>query len=88
MARLRGPDGASPDALKGEAHALVSLAGQLGFAELADLCAELEGEAEAGGGLDRLAELSAAAGRAIEAAGGKPDPQPEVDPSPQRAAFS
>ena len=65
--RLTAP-GTTCQTLRENAHAIVSLAGQLGFIELSGLCAELDEEAEMGAGLDRLPELSAAAARAIEAA--------------------
>jgi hypothetical protein len=48
---------------------MISLAGQLGFAELSGLCVELENAARKGGGLDRLGSLRTAAERALAAAG-------------------
>lgn len=59
---------ASTDDLASQAHSLISLAGQLGFLELSQLCLEVEEAALAGGGLDRLGALRAATDRAIEAA--------------------
>lgn len=67
VARLAGTE-ASHMVLKAEAHALVSLAGQLGFAELSGLCGELEMAAEMGCGFERIDDLRAAALRAIAAA--------------------
>lgn len=59
---------ASTDDLASQTHSLISLAGQLGFLELSQLCLEVEEAALAGGGLDRLGALRAATDRAIEAA--------------------
>ena len=50
-----------------EAHALVSLSGQLGFVELSELCRELEGRGSGLDGRSRVAELRAAADRARSA---------------------
>ncbi|HEX8417962.1 MAG TPA: PAS domain S-box protein [Methylobacterium sp.] len=71
LARLDAPGTTHADLGK-EAHAMVSLAGQLGFAELAGLCSELEEASETGVGLDRIGELRAAAARAVEAAARTP----------------
>ena len=53
-----------------EAHALVSLSGQLGFVELSELCRELEGRATGLDGRPRIADLRAAAARARSAMAG------------------
>ena len=54
-------------AFETEAHALVSLSGQLGFVELSELCRELEGRATGIDGRPRIAELREAAERARSA---------------------
>jgi PAS domain S-box-containing protein len=53
-----------------EAHALVSLSGQLGFVELSELCRDLEGRATGLDGRSRVAELRAATDRARSAMAG------------------
>ena len=58
----------TPNDLARHAHSLLSLAGQLGFAELSLLCADLERASLRGGGLDQLSTLERTAARAIEAA--------------------
>ena len=67
-ARLLTLDGAGASGLRDQCHALVSTAGQFGFAELGRLCAEVEAAARSGGGLDRVSDLRAVAARAISAA--------------------
>lgn len=62
-------NGPSPDMLASQAHSLISLAGQLGFLELSELCSLIEEAALAGGGLDRITALREATDRAIAAAG-------------------
>jgi CheY-like chemotaxis protein len=83
IGELKDP-GTTCQTLRANAHALVSLAGQLGFAELSALSADIEGEAETGAGLDRLPELSAAAARAIEAAARARDARTSEGASPLR----
>ncbi len=51
-----------------ETHMLRAMAGQFGFMELSNLCAEIEGEARQGAGLNRLPDLAAAGERALAAA--------------------
>ncbi|GJD93109.1 PAS domain S-box protein [Methylobacterium iners] len=71
LAQLEAP-GITAAELSREAHAMVSLAGQLGFAALARLCREIEEVSAHGAGLDRLPELRAAASQAIAAAARTP----------------
>ena len=61
-ARLTADD---PAALAGEAHAVVSTAGMLGFAQLSGLCAELETACAQGRALDALLDDVRAARRRV-----------------------
>ena len=66
--RLAGLDQATTADLASATHALKSLAGQLGFAQLSRLCADIEQEARKGGGLHLVEELRSAAELAASAA--------------------
>ena len=61
---------APPVDIASHAHALVSLAGQLGFAELSALCADAERRAPEGCGSPEIGSLRAAFDRAISACSG------------------
>ncbi|WP_430912069.1 PAS domain S-box protein [Methylobacterium sp. sgz302541] len=67
---LLGAAEATEEDLSAHAHAVTSLAGQLGFMELSAVCAGMQ--APAGGGLDRIATLRSAADRALDAAAASP----------------
>ncbi len=67
-ARVSGFDAATPTEIAGRAHALVSLAGQLGFIELSRLCAEVETAARDGIDPIPIGEVRSAADRAVRAA--------------------
>ena len=67
-ARVSGFDAATPSEIAGRAHALVSLAGQLGFIELSRRCAEVETAARGGVDPIPIGEVRTAADRAIRAA--------------------
>ena len=66
--RLFTLDGIGTGELRARCHTLASTAGQFGFSELGQLCAEVEDAARLGSGLDRLDALDAAARRAAAAA--------------------
>ncbi len=68
--RLSDFDAATPSEIARRAHALVSLAGQLGFLELSRRCAELEKAARDGVDPIPVGEVRSAADRAIRAARG------------------
>ena len=67
-ARVSGFDAATPSEIARRAHALVSLAGQLGFIELSRLCAEVETAARDGIDPIPIGEVRSAADRAVRAA--------------------
>ena len=67
-ARVSGFDAATPSEIARRAHALVSLAGQLGFVELSRLCAEVETAARDGIDPIPIGEVRSAADRAVRAA--------------------
>ena len=67
-ARVSDFDAATPSEIAGRAHALVSLAGQLGFHELSRRCAEVETAARDGIDPIPIDEVRSAADRAIRAA--------------------
>ncbi len=67
-ARVSGLDTATPSEIARRAHALVSLAGQLGFTELSRRCAEVETAARDGNDPLPIGEVRSAADRAVRAA--------------------
>ena len=67
-ARISGFEAATPAEIAGRAHALVSLAGQLGFIELSRRCAEVETAARDGIDPIPIGDVRSAADRALRAA--------------------
>ena len=67
-ARVSDLDAATPAEIARRAHALVSLAGQLGFNELSRRCAEVETAARGGIEPIPIGEVRSAADRAVRAA--------------------
>jgi hypothetical protein len=65
--RLESLDAATPSELAGITHAMIMMAAQCGFTELFNVAEVVQREARQGFGLNHVAELRAACGRALAA---------------------